>query len=95
MPMEIIIPRIRLRRGISMECLWQHWWARGHDSLVNLGQPGMKIYPENVVMIGQRDLDRRNKSGLENQVSLFLPCGILKTLPMMFLRGVDLTGGDC
>ncbi len=43
--------------------------GEGHDSLINVGQPGMKIHPENVVMIGQRDLDpaeqkRIKKSGI-------------------------------
>ncbi|MCG8635619.1 MAG: arginase [Desulfobacterales bacterium] len=35
--------------------------GEGHDSLVNVGKPGMKVHPENVVMIGQRDLDPSEK----------------------------------
>jgi arginase len=43
--------------------------GEGHDCLVNIGRPGPKINPENVVMIGQRDLDagerkRLKKSGI-------------------------------
>ncbi len=35
--------------------------GEGHESLVNVGYPGQKIKPENVVMIGQRDLDMHEK----------------------------------
>ncbi|MCP3940975.1 MAG: arginase [Desulfobacteraceae bacterium] len=43
--------------------------GEGHSSLVNVGRPGAKIDPENVVLIGQRDLDpaekiRLKKSGI-------------------------------
>ncbi len=43
--------------------------GEGHDCLVNVGRPGAKINPENVVLIGQRDLDagerkRLKKSGI-------------------------------
>lgn len=43
--------------------------GEGHDELVNVGYPGRKIDSENVVMIGQRDLDpgekkRIKKSGI-------------------------------
>jgi arginase len=43
--------------------------GEGHPSLVNVGRPGMKVLPENVVLIGQRDLDpaerkRLKKSGI-------------------------------
>ncbi len=37
----------------------------GHDSLVNVGKPGMKVHPENVVMIGQRDLDLSEKERIK------------------------------
>ncbi len=39
--------------------------GEGHPSLVNVGSPGMKIHPENVVMIGQRDLDPAEKKRLK------------------------------
>lgn len=39
--------------------------GEGHPSLVNVGRPGMKIHPENVVMIGQRDLDPKEKKRLK------------------------------
>ncbi|NOX33276.1 MAG: arginase [Deltaproteobacteria bacterium] len=39
--------------------------GEGHDSLVNVGRPGAKIHPENVVMIGQRDLDAGEKERLK------------------------------
>ena len=39
--------------------------GEGHDSLVNVGRPGAKIHPENVVMIGQRDLDAGEKKRLK------------------------------
>ena len=35
--------------------------GEGHKSLVNVGRPGAKIHPDNVVMIGQRDLDINEK----------------------------------
>ena len=35
--------------------------GEGHASLVNVGRPGAKIHPDNVVMIGQRDLDASEK----------------------------------
>ena len=35
--------------------------GEGHDNLVNIGFPGAKIQPENVIMIGQRDLDVEEK----------------------------------
>lgn len=43
--------------------------GEGYESLVNVGRPGPKILPENIVMIGQRDLDpaekiRIKKSGI-------------------------------
>jgi len=39
--------------------------GEGHPSLVNVGRPGMKVYPENVVLIGQRDLDQAEKKRLK------------------------------
>jgi len=39
--------------------------GEGHDSLVNVGRPGAKIHPDNVVMIGQRDLDVNEKKRLK------------------------------
>ncbi|MCF6246091.1 MAG: arginase [Desulfobacula sp.] len=39
--------------------------GEGHKSLVNVGHPGAKISPENVVMIGQRDLDPNEKARLK------------------------------
>ena len=39
--------------------------GEGHDSLVNIGRPGAKIHPENVVMIGQRDLDAKEKERIK------------------------------
>ena len=38
----------------------------GHEALVNVGRPGPKIQPENVVMIGLRDLDPVEKKRLKN-----------------------------
>ena len=40
--------------------------GEGADSLVNLGRPGAKIDPENVVLMGIRDLDRRERERLKN-----------------------------
>ncbi|MCA1793721.1 MAG: arginase [Desulfotignum sp.] len=37
----------------------------GHKDLVNVGRPGQKILPENVVMIGLRDLDPAEKKRLK------------------------------
>ncbi|MBA3012172.1 MAG: arginase [Proteobacteria bacterium] len=39
--------------------------GEGHPSLVNVGRPGMKVAPENVVLIGQRDLDPEEKKRLK------------------------------
>lgn len=39
--------------------------GEGHKSLVNIGRPGAKIHPENVVMIGQRDLDANEKKRIK------------------------------
>ncbi|MBT3176205.1 MAG: arginase [Desulfobacula sp.] len=39
--------------------------GEGHPSLVNLGRPGAKIHPDNVVLIGQRDLDISEKKRLK------------------------------
>lgn len=39
--------------------------GEGHDSLVNVGKPGMKVHPDNVVMIGQRDLDAAEKQRIK------------------------------
>ncbi len=39
--------------------------GEGHDSLVNVGSPGMKIHPDNVVLIGQRDLDQAEKERIK------------------------------
>ena len=39
--------------------------GEGHPSLVNVGRPGAKINPDNVVMIGQRDLDTKEKERLK------------------------------
>lgn len=40
--------------------------GEGHQSLVNVGKAGAKILPENVVMIGQRDLDPSEKRRLKS-----------------------------
>ena len=46
--------------------------GEGHDSLVNVGNKGAKIKPESVVMIGQRDLDVKEKKRLKKSgVTLF------------------------
>ncbi|MCD4678723.1 MAG: arginase [Desulfobacula sp.] len=39
--------------------------GEGHKSLVDVGRPGAKIDPDNVVMIGQRDLDVNEKKRLK------------------------------
>lgn len=39
--------------------------GEGHESLVNVGRKGAKIHPDNVVMIGQRDLDVSEKERLK------------------------------
>ncbi len=39
--------------------------GEGHKSLVDVGRPGAKIQAENVVMIGQRDLDVNEKKRLK------------------------------
>ncbi|MCP4020348.1 MAG: arginase [Desulfobacteraceae bacterium] len=39
--------------------------GEGHESLVKVGKPGSKIDPENIVMIGQRDLDSAEKKRLK------------------------------
>ncbi len=39
--------------------------GEGHPSLVNVGRKGAKIHPDNVVLIGQRDLDRSEKKRLK------------------------------
>ncbi len=39
--------------------------GEGHSSLVNVGYPGAKILPENVVLIGQRDIDDQEKERLK------------------------------
>ena len=38
--------------------------GEGHESLVNIGRPGAKILPENVVLIGQRDIDPEERARL-------------------------------
>ncbi|WP_300462594.1 arginase [Desulfobacula sp.] len=46
--------------------------GEGHESLVNVGRPGTKISPDNVVMIGQRDLDIQEKQRLKkNGIEVF------------------------
>ena len=40
--------------------------GEGHKALVNVGRPGPKIQPENVVMIGLRDLDPVEKMRLKH-----------------------------
>jgi arginase len=37
----------------------------GFDELVNIGRPGAKVHPDNIVMIGQRDLDPNEKKRLK------------------------------
>jgi arginase len=39
--------------------------GEGYESLINVGRPGAKILPENIVMIGQRDLDPKEKQRLK------------------------------
>jgi arginase len=39
--------------------------GQGHSSLVDVGRPGAKILPENVALIGQRDLDPGEKKRLK------------------------------
>ncbi len=39
--------------------------GEGHETLVNIGKKGAKIDPENVVLIGQRDLDKNEKKRLK------------------------------
>lgn len=39
--------------------------GEGHDALVNVGRSGMKIHPDNVVLIGQRDLDPAEKKRIK------------------------------
>ena len=39
--------------------------GEGHDALINIGMPGKKILSENVVMIGQRDLDPAEKKRIK------------------------------
>ncbi len=46
--------------------------GQGHSPLVNVGRPGAKILPENVALIGQRDLDPGEKKRLKEQgISIF------------------------
>ncbi len=40
--------------------------GEGHKTLVNVGQPGAKILPDNVVLIGQRDLDPVERQRLKS-----------------------------
>ena len=40
--------------------------GEGHPSLVNVGRQGPKVLPENVVMIGLRDIDPAEKKRLKN-----------------------------
>jgi arginase len=39
--------------------------GEGHPALVNVGRPGPKVLPENVVMIGLRDIDPAEKKRLK------------------------------
>jgi arginase len=39
--------------------------GEGYDALLNVGSPGVKVMPEHVVMIGQRDLDQKEKERLK------------------------------
>lgn len=39
--------------------------GQGYDALVNVGRPGAKLLAENIVMIGQRDLDPMEKERLK------------------------------
>jgi arginase len=39
--------------------------GEGHQSLVDIGRPGKKIDSENIVLIGQRDLDQAEKKRLK------------------------------
>ncbi|MEH0022290.1 MAG: arginase [Desulfobacter sp.] len=55
--------------------------GEGHDSLVNVGRPGSKIHPDNVVMIGQRDLDPAEKERIKK-------CGIT----IFTMRDIDEQG---
>lgn len=40
--------------------------GEGYDALLNVGLPGVKVMPEHVVMIGQRDLDPKEKERLKS-----------------------------
>ena len=40
--------------------------GEGHPDLVNVGRPGAKMNPENIVLIGQRDLDPAEKKRLRS-----------------------------
>ncbi|WP_022663617.1 arginase [Desulfospira joergensenii] len=40
--------------------------GEGHEDLVNVGRPGAKVKPENIVLIGQRDLDPAEKKRLRS-----------------------------
>nr|WP_319490203.1 arginase [uncultured Desulfobacter sp.] len=39
--------------------------GEGYEPLLNVGTPGIKVMPEHVVMIGQRDLDQKEKERLK------------------------------
>lgn len=39
--------------------------GEGYDALLHVGAPGVKVMPEHVVMIGQRDLDQKEKERLK------------------------------
>ncbi|MCP4671709.1 MAG: arginase [Desulfobacula sp.] len=39
--------------------------GEGYESLVNIGKPGAKIHPDNVIMICQRDLDIKEKQRIK------------------------------
>lgn len=41
--------------------------GEGHESLINVGRDGAKIQPENVVLIGQRDIDPGEKERLKKK----------------------------
>jgi arginase len=46
--------------------------GEGHPDLVNVGRPGPKVLPENVVMIGLRDIDPAEKRRLRDSgVTIF------------------------
>ena len=58
--------------------------GEGYESLINVGRPGAKLLAENIVMIGQRDLDPKEKQRIKKS-----------GITVFTMRDIDEQGINC